>query len=393
VRYNFAWFERLPDLDWDKIYLDHIPKVLKTASTFEYYQVLRQMCALLRDSHTNVNFPTELQEQAFASPAIRTRLVEDKVLILDVLDPKLQEQGIQRGVEIVAIDGMPVPQYAAERVIPYQSAATAQDLDARTYEYVLLSGPKSKPVHLLLKSAAGATSEHTLARLFGKERAAFQPKWQRFESHTLPGDIAYVALNTFSDQKVMQDFDAAFDSLRDSAALILDVRDNGGGSSGFGWHVLSYLTDQPILTSQWRTRDYRPADRAWGHPEHWFSGPPSSVPPQGSKLYTKPVVVLISPRTFSAAEDFAVVFADMKRGTIIGEPSGGSTGQPLYFSLPGGGSARVCTKQDRYPNGRDFVGVGVRPDVLVRPTISDVRAGRDTVLEAASGYLRDRLKK
>src|SRR5207245_11287435 len=63
VRYNFAWFEHLPDLDWDKIYLEYIPKALKTASTFEYYQVLRQMCALLRDSHTNVNFPTELQEQ------------------------------------------------------------------------------------------------------------------------------------------------------------------------------------------------------------------------------------------------------------------------------------------------------------------------------------------
>jgi len=246
---------------------------------------------------------------------------------------------------------------------------------------------------MLLKSAAGATSEHTLARLFGKEREVFQTKWRRFESRRLPGEIAYVALNTFSDQKVMQDFDAAFDSLRDSAALILDVRDNGGGSSGFGWHVLSYLTDQPISTSQWRTRDYRPADRAWGRPERWFSGPPSSIPPQSSKLYTKPVVVLISPRTFSAAEDFAVVFADMKRGKIIGEPSGGSTGQPLSFGLPGGGSARVCTKQDRYPSGRDFVGVGVRPDVLVRPTIGDVRDGRDTVLEAAAGYLRDQLKK
>jgi C-terminal processing protease CtpA/Prc len=78
----------------------------------------------------------------------------------------------------------------------------------------------------------------------------------------------------------------------------------------------------------------------------------------------------------------------MKRGTIVGEPTGGSTGQPLMFKLPGGGAARVCTKRDTYPDGKDFVGVGVQPQVLVRPTIADFRAGRDTVLEAALDFLR-----
>jgi len=70
-----------------------------------------------------------------------------------------------------------------------------------------------------------------------------------------------------------------------------------------------------------------------------------------------------SAHTFSAAEDFAVVFDAMKRGKIVGEPTGGSTGQPLSFSLPGGGSARVCTKHDRYPDRKEFVGVGIHPNV------------------------------
>jgi C-terminal processing protease CtpA/Prc len=94
-------------------------------------------------------------------------------------------------------------------------------------------------------------------------------------------------------------------------------------------------------------------------------------------------VVLTSVRSFSAAEDFAVAFDYAKRGTIIGEPTGGSTGQPLSFSLPGGGRARVCTKRDTYPDGKEFVGVGVQPQRVVHPTIADLRAGRDTVLEAA----------
>ena len=81
----------------------------------------------------------------------------------------------------------------------------------------------------------------------------------------------------------------------------------------------------------------------------------------------------------------------MQRGKIIGEPTGGSTGQPLFFPLPGGGSARVCTKQDLYPDGRQWVGVGIQPQILVRPTIADFRAGRDTVLETALQYLRTTL--
>ena len=105
-------------------------------------------------------------------------------------------------------------------------------------------------------------------------------------------------------------------------------------------------------------------------------------------LYTGPVVVLTSPRTFSAAEDFMVAYSAMKRGLIIGEPTGGSTGQPLYFTLPGGGGAVVCTKRDKFPDGREFVGRGIQPDKLVRPTIEDFRAGRDTVLEAALKELK-----
>ena len=93
--------------------------------------------------------------------------------------------------------------------------------------------------------------------------------------------------------------------------------------------------------------------------------------------------VLTSARTYSAAEDFAVAFDTMQRGRIVGEATGGSTGQPLIVALPGGAMARICTKRDTYSDGREFVGVGVQPEVVVHPTVADFRAGRDTVLEAA----------
>jgi hypothetical protein len=46
-------------------------------------------------------------------------------------------------------------------------------------------------------------------------------------------------------------------------------------------------------------------------------------------------------------------------------------------------SARVCTKHDTYPDGREFVGVGVIPDVEIHPTAVDIATNRDVVLGKA----------
>ena len=71
-----------------------------------------------------------------------------------------------------------------------------------------------------------------------------------------------------------------------------------------------------------------------------------------------------------------------KRATLVGEATCGSSGQPLFFSIYGA-NVRICTKWDRLPDGAEFVGVGIPPDVEVSRTKKDVANGRDAVLQAA----------
>jgi hypothetical protein len=113
AKHNFVWFANVPDLDWDKAYIDTIPRVLKTTSTLDYYRELRRLYALLRDGHTGVNMPIDLLDQIFSRPAIRTRLVEDKVLVIQVLDTDVR---IAVGTEVLEVDEVPVRQYAIERI-------------------------------------------------------------------------------------------------------------------------------------------------------------------------------------------------------------------------------------------------------------------------------------
>ncbi|MEW6131233.1 MAG: S41 family peptidase [Acidobacteriota bacterium] len=393
VKFNFANFDLVQGLDWDKLYLDYLPRVRQTQSTFEYYRVLMEMCAKLKDGHTNVYAPAELADETYARPAIATRLIEGKIIVRRVMDEKLAQDGIVQGLEITEINGQPAKQYADERVAPFQSASTKQDLEVRAFDYFLFSGSIREPLVLTFADADGKQLKRTLTRLSLKDRAKLIPNAPLTEFKVLPGNIGLLSLNGFDNDQSVKLFEAAYPEIEKTDALIIDIRNNGGGNSGFGYRILSYLTDQPFQTSKWQTRSYRPAYRAWGTPDDWYRSEAGKSNPIGSKLYSKPVVVLTSPRTYSAAEDFAVAFEVMKRGKIIGEATGGSTGQPLFFSLPGGGNARVCTKRDAFPDGREFVGVGVQPDISVLPTLADFRAGRDAVLEAAVLEIKKQLKK
>lgn len=384
VKWGFAGFPLVPHLDWDSLYIATIPEALAAPDTWSYYQVLRRMVAKLHDSHTNVWASQALWDSLYRRPAIRTEKVEGKVLVLRVDHPELERLGLTPGQEIVRIDGRPVEEYATTEVLPTASWATPQDRDIRVYHFDLLRGPRDVPVRVTVRDGRGAEREIAVPRnLTGARRLPI------ITGQRVVGDLAYVAINTFADDSVAFRFDSVMKALGPVKGVIIDVRQNGGGNSTPGWDVLRRFASDSIPTPVSTFRTYGPTRRAWGlMPLEQTISPGDRRAPIASPRYDVPLAVLIGPTTFSAAEDFAAVFDMMGRKLLIGEATGGNTGQPLPFPLPGGGSARVRTKHDRYQDGTEFIGVGIQPDVLVRSTVAGIRAGRDEVLEAAIARLR-----
>ncbi|MCC8364289.1 hypothetical protein LK996_14535 [Lysobacter sp. A6] len=383
AKYNFVNFDLVPDLDWDALYLATLPRVRAAKSNEAYYKEMQRFYAQLGDGHTSV-FPDKEAADAWASrPGINTLWLEGRVIVRDVFDPALRAAGVAPGWEIVAVDGRPVTAFAHDAVLPYIAASTQQDRESRMYERFLLTGPLDAPARVTVRDLQGKSHELSMPRMAAKPRTALLPNTAPFEFRMLPGNVAWVALRSFGDDTAAKEYLAQFAQIAKADAIVFDLRDNGGGNSGVGYKVLATLTDKAFQTSAWRTREYVPTYRAWQQGEQAHREAAGVVAPDGARRYDKPVYVLTSARTYSAAEDFAVAFDAMQRGRIVGEATGGSTGQPLIVSLPGGIMARICTKRDTYPDGREFVGVGVKPQVVVHPTVADFRAGRDTVLEAA----------
>jgi len=199
-----------------------------------------------------------------------------------------------------------------------------------------------------------------------------------------------VNLPGFGSDKVVKDFEVIFLHVRQSKGLILDVRYNGGSDTANGYAIIGKLTNETIEGSRWSTRKYLPAYRTWGRNEQWHEGQRDPILPTKANPYLGLIVVLTDPNTASAAEDFVVALHASKRATIVGEKTAGTTGQPLRIDLPGGGGARICTKRDTYPDGREFVGVGVIPDVEIHPTQESLASAEDIILQKGIEVLKAR---
>jgi C-terminal processing protease CtpA/Prc len=389
ARFNFPFFDRIPDLDWDAAYVAALADARATKTTEDYYRALTRFMGQLKDGHSRVLPPTELQDRMNGVTAVDTRLIEGKIIVTGVSDPTLAAKGVRVGSEIVRIDGEPALEYAKAKVAPNVSGYTQQDRDVWQYGFQLLRGPVDKPAQVVLKDAQGKTVTVDLPRKHNDGPFGFAPKIERTASFKiLPGDVAYLEVNWFMDDAGIKTLKENFAAASAAKGLIIDIRQNGGGNSDYADALARALADKPYLGSRWRGVDYRATYRSWNRPIGWVRGTAPTFTPDPNLHYAKPVVVLVSGRTYSAAEDFLVAYVSSGRGKLVGETSGGSTGNPLLFKLPGGGMAFICAKDDSFGDGRIFEGVGIAPDVTVKPTIADIRQGRDPVLEKAIAIIK-----
>ncbi|SHN12115.1 C-terminal processing protease CtpA/Prc, contains a PDZ domain [Duganella sacchari] len=384
ARHGFVYFDKVPELDWGQVYLDYLPKVIAARTTRDYYAVMRQLAPLLKDGHSNIWAPAELADEFYAVPPVRMALVEGRVLVAFVDDAILRTR-VQVGDELLAIDGMPVHDYARQRVSPLISAGAPQDRDFQIYTVDLLRGRAADAVVLRLRAANGVQREEQIDRN-GSYHAPEAPEFKMLDK-----GIAYLRIEHFSDNSGLKAFEAALPQIMKARGLIIDMRRNGGGDGQIGYEILSYLTRQRIKGAVSHIRSDDTYNRArGGNMMNWTQLANGGYMQQHDHVYEGPVAVLTGPQTYSASEDFVVAFNVLQRGLTLGESTGGSTGQPLNFTLPGGGGARICIKRDLFPDGREFVGIGVPPQIEVKQTVAGLRAGRDPVLERALAELRQR---
>jgi hypothetical protein len=391
AKVNFPYFDRIPDIDWDAKVQNYIPKVLSADSLESYYEVLMEFAALLKDGHTRVIPPWVFVKPGHDHPPVELQAVERNFFVARTGDTEeIRTQKIFPGLEVLEIGQAPVRTYLEENVLRLNSWGTPQ-ADETIGLMGVLSGPMNSRVSVKVKDPDGTVRDVSLTRnSTDKDGSPFLPRPVRWlmldpliETKMVRPDICYIKVSNFGSDKVVEEFRKVFDSLdlTRTQGIILDVRYNLGGDSTHAYSLVSFLTDESIKASKWKSFSYVPAYRSWGRPTGWIEGGPSLIEPREGKRFSGPLVVLTGAGTFSAAEDFLVPLQYAKRAVLVGEKTGGSTGNPINVPLPGGGRFMVVSKRDTFPDGREFVGIGISPDVEVHPSQKDLLQGTDPVLQ------------
>lgn len=421
VNYNFIYLEKTGKARWDSLYKEYIPLVLATKNDYEYFRELEKFCAFLKDGHTNVYLPQkkeyERMNTMFGDYRLFMQNINGKAIVVRTNLSKKTE--IPVGSEIIEVNGLPIEKYLEKFVMPYIASSTDYVLKdwaiARMFQGfpgdafdVKIKKPKGDVISLKLTHAQ--TNEKEVFPEFDQNGQLLDFKWVK------PG-IAYVALNSFSDPKIDSLFIAKLPELYKAKGLIIDLRYNGGGSTTIGALILQYLTNDKVLYgSKSITRHHIASFKAWGidmtakdtledksgwagkcylcnndklYYEFEYSG--DSIQLNAPRIVI-PTAILIGHNTASAAEDFLILADNQKHMTKIGENTFGSTGQPYSFDLVGGASARICTKKDIYPDGREFVGYGIKPNIEVKMTVDDYLQKKDPALTKAIEHVSSKIK-
>jgi hypothetical protein len=210
-------------------------------------------------------------------------------------------------------------------------------------DYFVVPRPMRAPAGTAAQENIEARRRMAARRSFGFERV-----------ERLPGNVAFVNLRTFEPTSIGKPaLDAAMQLASGADALILDLRQNGGGYGDMVGAILAYFLAAGTATSDGYDRPSGRTTRA-------------TVParPGGPIFQSTPLFILTSRRTFSAAEALAYTLQARGRATIVGETTRGGANPVQVFQLsphfalflPTGRVTDLVTRAN-------WEGSGVSPDV------------------------------
>jgi carboxyl-terminal processing protease len=193
----------------------------------------------------------------------------------------------------------------------------------------------------------------------------------------LPGKIGYVALTVFG-RDTGDELNAALDRLQKEGAraLVLDLRDNGGGYLEAAVAVSSkFIPSGPIVSVESRASNITTLDA------------------DDTAINPLPLVVLVNGYTASASEITSGAIQDSSVGTIIGTKTFGKGVVQTIIPLPDKSAIKITTARYLTPRNRDINHLGITPDVVVveNKHAQFGQPSKDDQLTRAIQYLNDKL--
>lgn len=384
--FNLAWQqmrdnyydERLGNNDWNAIRLKYETMAQEACDSATLATVVNMMLGELNGSHLGFSITGGLPRgQTPPDPSAGSRWQEQTAHLGVRFDLTKNGKGL---VIRDVLPGGPADQEKAkllpgERILSIDGTAVDPTLDLTT----VLNGRVPRDVAVVVADKDGKERNVTLRAIsHGEVRPLLYRHWiegnRRLVDKLSGGKLGYLHIDAMSMPSFYKFEEELFAQGHGKEGLVIDVRENGGGSTAD--HLLTALT-QPV---------------------HAITVPRGGEPgyPQDRKVYAtwnKPIIVLCNQNSFSNAEIFSHAIKTLKRGKVVGVPTAGGV-------ISTGGTAIMDVGFLRLPfrgwylvgNGEDLELNGAVPDLVVWPEPGQMPKGDDKQLEKAVEQLLEDVK-
>jgi C-terminal processing protease CtpA/Prc len=348
-------------------------RIGQAQSLGEIFGLLAGVCLDLKDSHTIFLPPQRVQDVHYGWS---WRYVGDRALVDSIEDGgDAREHGLRVGDTVLDVAGYPLTR-STERVVRY-----------------LLTSLRPQPQLVVTVERDGARRTVTIPSRIRKRRAridldneldrhaaemqeamAYAERPRSKQEWLAPGVLYWRLTDFYDDAATVK---KSGEKLRRASRVVLDLRDNPGGSAGVLLHVAGLFAPPgtPVVRIVARGTESTLVTEDAGVP------------------FTGTVAVLVDARSGSSAEILARLL-QLRGARVIGDRTVGAVLKArLLKHAAGDGDIKVLyavivANSDVFvPDGSRLEGVGVQPDVVALPTPDDLEKGLDPVLvQAASSF-------
>jgi len=351
---------------WDSTLYRALRLIADAATPTEFFHSFRKMAAGLDDAHTE-GLTTYALTYSSYTPRLVLRYSQGAYIVVKSGYPE-----IARGDILLSVDGKTTAEWE-DSLRPFISAGNPAVFRRFMCQYMLW-GPGSSLIRLEYRDSVGRTSTFSTYRYSYADNAWFTGYFPNAELDTVEWrkwdcNVGYVNMGKLQPSSVT----AMFDALRETSAIIFDVRNYPNGTANM-------IADLFSRDSHCFVKFTQPDARYPGA----FSWHYSFVGRSGNPLFYKgKVIILCDQQTQSHAEYSCMILQSLPNAVVVGSSTAGADGNVAAFRISNDIRAGYTALGTYYPDGSQTQKIGIVPDSVVYPTAEGIRRGRDEVLEKA----------
>jgi len=361
--------------NWDHVLQEFIPRFAANRTSLGYKLNCLKLINRIHDTHASISGDKDLGSYFGVNyTVVKARMIQGKLIVTLIVDDELaKKESIRVGDEILSVNGKTIAQCHKD-MEPILCASNSSAADRNFASAFLLRGSGDS---LAITYDHDGEIKNGSLKLYPMKTVneASMKKYYNGPTYKLLNDsIGYITLATIKSAE----FKTIFKTFENTKGIVIDIRNYPAEFVPFTLAEYIKPSASPFVKFTNGNID---------NPGLFTFKYTISNGSKNKSYYKGKIVILIDERSQSQAEYTTMALRTAPNAIVMGSQTAGADGNVSMIHFPGGFGSYISGIGVFYPDGKETQGIGIVPDIEIKPTREGIKNGTDEVLEKAMQYI------